>query len=238
LVAILIRARLKWQVAEMPPSRRRGSTTALVLALCLACPVAFARHHRDAAQDGESGRFDYYLLSLSWSPTYCLTHPYDRAQCASKGYGFVLHGLWPQYDAGGYPRNCADLPLSADAEAFAKTLYPSPKLVQHEWSQHGSCSGMDAMGYFRTADRATAVVRIPEQFEAPLTTLLMSDEQIASAFRVANPALPPDSLTVVCARGQLVEVRICLNRALAARSCGRGVRSTCPAAPVQIRSTR
>jgi ribonuclease T2 len=210
----------------------------LLLLLCLTCPVAVARHHPDAAQDGDSGRFDYYLLSLSWSPTYCLTHPYDRAQCASKGYGFVLHGLWPQYDSGGYPRNCADSPLSADAEAFGETLYPTPKLVQHEWAEHGSCSGMDAMGYFRTADRATAVVRIPEVFEAPRTTLLMSSEQIAAAFRIANPTLPQDSVTVVCARGQLTEVRICLGRALAARSCGRGVRSSCPLAPVQIRSTR
>jgi ribonuclease T2 len=223
----------------MPQLRRRGSSTSFVLVLlCLASSVAIACHHQVAAQDGEAGRFDYYLLSLSWSPTYCLTHPYDRAQCASKGYGFVLHGLWPQYDSGGYPRNCADSPLTAAAEAFGDTLYPSPKLVQHEWAEHGTCSGMDAMTYFRTADRATAVVRIPETFEAPLTTLLMSADQIASAFRAANPTLPDDSLTVVCSRGQLTEVRICLSRALAVRSCGGGVRNTCPLAPVQIRSTR
>jgi ribonuclease T2 len=224
----------------MQRHRRRGSTRlfALVL-LCMASSVAVARnHHQDAAQDGVPGQFDYYLLSLSWSPAYCLTHPYDRAQCAGKGYGFVLHGLWPQYDSGGYPRNCADSSPAADAEALAETLYPSPKLVQHEWAEHGTCSGMDAMTYFRTADRATAVVRIPEVFEAPRTTLLMSSEQIASAFRVANPTLPEDSLTVVCNRGQLSEVRICLSRALAVRSCGRGVRSSCPVPPVQIRSTR
>jgi len=227
------------RIMKMALPQRRGSNTSLALVLlCLACSVALARHHQEAAQDGESGRFDYYLLSLSWSPTYCLTHPYDRAQCASKGYGFVLHGLWPQYDSGGYPRNCADSALSADAEAFAETLYPSAKLVQHEWAEHGSCRGMEAIGYFRTADRATAVVRIPEVFEAPRTSLLMSSEQIASAFRLANPTLPQDSLTVVCARGQLTEVRICLSRALAPRSCGHGVRSSCPLEPVQIRSAR
>jgi ribonuclease T2 len=209
--------------------QRRKSTSCILVLLCLASPAAFARHHR---------QFDYYLLSLSWSPTYCLTHPYDRAQCATKGYGFVLHGLWPQYDSGGYPSNCAGDPLPAAAEAFGQTLYPSPKLVQHEWAEHGTCSGMDAMSYFRTADRATAVVRIPEAFEAPLTTLLRSGAQIAAAFRVANPTLPDNSLTVACSGGRLTEVRICLSRALAVRSCGRGVRSTCPPAPVQIRSTR
>jgi ribonuclease T2 len=220
--------------------RRCGSTRSLVLALlCLASGVALARnHHAAAAQDGVPGQFDYYLLSLSWSPTYCLTHPDDRAQCAGKGYGFVLHGLWPQYDSGGYPRDCADSPLAADAQALGATLYPSPKLVQHEWMEHGTCSGVDAITYFRSADRATAVVRIPEVFEAPLTTLLMSSEQIAAAFRAANPGLPEDSVSVICSRGQLSEVRICLNRALAVRSCGRGVRSSCPPGPVQIRSTR
>jgi len=211
----------------------------VLVLLCLGCSVAAARHHHPAdAPDGIPGEFDYYLLSLSWSPSYCLTHPYDRAQCSGKGYGFVLHGLWPQYDAGGYPQRCADSALSADAEALGKTLYPSPKLVQHEWTEHGTCSGMDAVTYFRTADRATAAVRIPAVFEAPASSLLMTDDQIAAAFRAANPALPERALTLACSRGQLSEVRICLTRALAPRSCGRGVRSSCPREPVQIRSTR
>lgn len=211
----------------------------VLMLLCFGCSAAFARHHyRADGQDGVPGQFDYYLMSLSWSPTYCLTHEYDRAQCAGKGYGFVLHGLWPQYDSGGYPHNCAGSSLSADAEAIGDSLYPSPKLVQHEWAEHGTCSGLDPMTYFRTADRASATVRIPAAFEAPRTTLVMSGDEIASAFRAANPTLPDDSLRVVCSRGQFSEVRICLTRTLAVRRCGRGVRSSCPLAPVQIRSTR
>lgn len=211
----------------------------VLLLLCLAFPVAFARHHRPAAaHEGDAGQFDYYLLSLSWSPTYCLTHASDRAQCAGQGYGFVLHGLWPQYDAGGYPHNCTDRALPADAAALGATLYPSPRLVRHEWAAHGSCSGLDATTYFRTADRATAVVRIPAMFEAPRATLMMPAEQIAAAFRAANPSLPEDSLAVTCSRGQLSEVRVCLSRALALRTCGRQVGSVCPPGPVAIRSTR
>jgi ribonuclease T2 len=217
----------------------RATTQSFVLLLlCLACSVASARHHHHAESQDASGQFDYYLLSLSWSPTYCLTHEDDRAQCAGKGYGFVLHGLWPQYESGGYPRECADTALTAQAQALGETLYPSPKLVQHEWAQHGTCSGMDAVAYFRTADRATASIRIPEAFAAPHTMLLMRGEDIVSAFRAANPSLPEDALTVICSRDQLSEVRVCLNRALAVRSCGRGVRGNCPAAQVQIRSTR
>ena len=37
---------------------------------------------------GTPGEFDFYVLSLSWSPTFCLTHP-GNEQCTGKGYGFV-----------------------------------------------------------------------------------------------------------------------------------------------------
>ena len=212
---------------------------ALLALLGFGSSLAAARHHaRGDASDGVAGQFDYYLMSLSWSPTYCLTHPQDGAQCRGKGLGFVLHGLWPQYDAGGYPQHCTDSTLSADDETLGERLCPSPKLVRHEWAQHGTCSGMDAATYFRTADHATAVVRIPAVFEAPATSLLMTDNEITAAFRAANPSLPERAMTVSCSRGQLAEVRICLTRELAPRSCGRGVHSSCPHAPVQIRSTR
>jgi ribonuclease T2 len=157
---------------------------------------------------GASGSFDYYLLSLSWSPSYCLTHADDHTQCGTKGLGFVLHGLWPQYDAGGYPQDCnREMQLPAQAAALGQTLYPSPKLMQHEWQSHGTCSGL-------------------------------SSTQIATAFRAANPDLPEDGVTIACSRGQLSEVRICLTRELAIRSCGQGVRGTCPDGPVRVLSSR
>jgi len=212
----------------------------LSVLLCLACPVTMARHHHATDVDsGVPGQFDYYLLSLSWSPSYCLTHQEDRTQCGSKGLGFVLHGLWPQYDSGRYPQYCsADRPLPEQAAALGQTLYPSPKLMQHEWESHGTCSGLDALNYFRTADRALAAVQVPAMFEAPRSSLTLSGMQIATAFRAANPALPDDGLTVACSRGQLSEVRICLTRELTLRACGRGVRSNCPDIPVLIRSSR
>jgi len=70
------------------------------------------------------------------------------------------------------------------------------------------------------------------------TTLMISGDEVASAFRAANPTLPEDSVKVVCNRGQLSEVRICLTRTLAIRSCGRDVRSSCPLVPVQMRAAR
>jgi ribonuclease T2 len=140
-----------------------------MLLLTLLSPVVPARHHSPgAAVIDAPGHFDYYLLALSWSPSYCIVHPGDRNQCQSRGFGFVLHGLWPQFNAGGYPQSCAtNVGVDRTAEQVGRTLYPSPQLMAHEWQRHGTCSGLDPAEYFRTADRATAVWPIPHYRHTP-----------------------------------------------------------------------
>jgi ribonuclease T2 len=214
------------------------SRYALAVLLALGCAASFGRHHHAKPATGTPGKFDYYVLTLSWSPSYCLTHPQDHAQCGGKGYGFVLHGLWPQFDAGNWPEFCSNVTLSPEAVQLGNTLFPSPKLTEHEWQRHGTCSGLDAIAYFRTADKALGSVRVPAEFEAPRTAQSLTGTQVAAAFRKANPSIPADGLTVACGRGELTEVRICLARGLAPRSCGTGVRSSCPATPVDIPATR
>ena len=223
-------------------------STALLCLLTLLAGTAEARHHR--GHNSRSGntvgqttgqaadKFDYYLLTLSWSPAYCIVHPEDGAQCRGRGFGFVLHGLWPQFDSGGYPQSCGDPRLPADAAALGARIFPSPKLVQHEWERHGTCSGLGPVGYFQAADRALAVVRIPSLLEAPRADLSLTSAQVVVAFHSANPALPGNAVQVSCSRGELSEVRVCLTRNLQPRDCGRGVRSNCPAGPVRVRSVR
>jgi ribonuclease T2 len=201
--------------------------------------VQASHHHARTDRNGQAGQFDYYVLSLSWAPTYCLTHRDDSDECSGKGYGFVLHGLWPQYDAGGYPESCAtQLELTADAAAKGRTIYPSARLMQHEWQEHGTCSGLDARGYFNTADRATAVVRIPSAMEAPRADQSLTSDRIASLFQGSNPHLPQGAMTVACNRAELSEIRVCLTRDLKPRACGRGVRSNCPHVPLAIPASR
>ncbi len=220
----------------------RGLPLAVLAAAALALLIATAaqaRHHSKVSHDGQAGEFDYYLLSLSWAPTYCLTHTDDGAECSGKGYGFVLHGLWPQYDSGGYPADCeTDTDLSAQAAAKGRTIYPSERLMKHEWQEHGTCSGLSAIDYFNAADRATAAVRIPVELEAPRSDAAFTATQITALFQRANPALPDNSLVVACSRAQMSEIRICLAKDLTIRSCGRGVRSSCPKAPLSIPASR
>lgn len=227
----------------MSPCYRRISVivSAITLAslLCGVFSLAAARHRRSAPVEGTPGQFDYYLLTLSWAPTYCLIHPNDHSECAHKGYGFVLHGLWPQFDAGGYPENCAlDTSLSPAAEAVGRSVYPSPSLMRHEWQRHGTCSGLEAVDYFRTADRALASVRIPSSLSAPATAATLTSAQITAGFLAANVSMPEGSLTVACSRGELSEVRLCLSRDLKLRACGRGVRTSCPSGPIEVPAAR
>jgi len=229
--------------AQSQLSRRRAAwiNTALAAAFAMfaAAAVQARHHHATTNRSGQAGQFDYYVLSLSWAPTYCLTHTDDGDECSGKGYGFVLHGLWPQYDAGGYPENCpAQFDLSADAATKGRTLYPSERLMQHEWREHGTCSGLDAREYFNTAHRATAVVKIPAAMEAPRSEQRLTAERIANLFQGSNPQLPEGAMTLTCSRAELSEIRVCLTRDLKPRSCGRGVHSNCPRVPLNIPASR
>ena len=88
----------------------------LLLAAFLLCAQA-------AQAKGRPGEFDYYALALSWSPEHCAIKPADREQC-SRQLGFVLHGLWPQYQRG-YPGNGTRERLDPAMEQNFAGLYPS-----------------------------------------------------------------------------------------------------------------
>jgi ribonuclease T2 len=198
-------------------------------------------HNRSQSQPqapSTAGEFDYYLMSLSWSPSYCITHPDDKRQCG-RGYGFVLHGLWPQRTNGGYPQECAsnDTPSAA---VVAKTLafMPSEKLIHHEWSKHGTCSGLSATQYFDLADRAFASVAVPAKFQQPRSDSTASADDIVTEFAKANPAIPAASFTVHCSGSELQEVRVCLSTDAKGQACGRGVRTQCRDGAVQIPASR
>jgi ribonuclease T2 len=205
-------------------------------------PRDASQHSSGGAQNGRSnqvGDFDYYLVSLSWSPAYCLTHPNDQRQCGGRGFGFVLHGVWPQKSAGGYPEDCpASSAPSAASVQRALAFMPSEKLIQHEWSKHGTCSGLSGDDYLALADKAYSSLKIPKGFEAPNASRTLSSDQILGEFLAANTGLNRDSLTLRCSNSELEEVRICVDKQLKPMNCGKGVRTQCSADAVQIRSVR
>ncbi|MGN8144146.1 ribonuclease T2 [Pseudomonas sp. 22105] len=202
--------------------------------------IGLSSARQSSANKAESvaGGFDYYLLTLSWSPTFCLAHK-DDPQCTGKGYGFVLHGLWPQYAKGGWPESCPPLTnLSAAETAKGLTLFPTKKLLDHEWSKHGTCSGLGAMGYLDEADKAVAAVNIPQELQPFSSSYYFEAQEIADLFRRSNPGIPSDGIAVICNGPELSEVRVCMGKDLQFGACGKGVKTQCRAGDIRVPPSR
>jgi len=184
-----------------------------------------------AAQDrrqNSPGEFDFYVLSLSWSPSFCEAaserggpSKSQQIQCGGRPYSFVVHGLWPQYERG-FPNYCQQPSPRLDRNIVSSMLdlMPAPGLIFNEWDKHGTCSGLSARSYFETVRKARAAVKIPEQFIDLAEPKTIAPRDIEDAFVKANPGLTSDAIAVTCDRTRLSEVRICLNKDLQFRSCG------------------
>lgn len=215
----------------------------LALALALAASGARAQDYGGFGRGGDTpGSFDFYVLALSWSPTYCETAgERDRRQCsAGRGLGFVLHGLWPQY-ARGFPQNCAAVQRAPTPQAMevAGEVYPSEGLARYEWRKHGTCSGLDPTAYFRAAREARLAVTIPDDFKNSGSERRIAPIEVARQFVTTNKGLRPDMMAVVCTRGQLQEVRVCLSKDLRAfTACPEVARANCRSPEITLGAAR
>ncbi|MBB3771893.1 ribonuclease T2 [Angulomicrobium tetraedrale] len=210
--------------------------TGLLVACLLAGGPAFAQTR------GEPGRFDHYVLSLSWSPTYCEMRgdKAEPAQCArTRPFAFVVHGLWPQYERG-WPESCQS-PAPFVPEPVLRgmlDIMPSRALVLHEWRKHGTCAGVDPTAYFATVREAYAKVTIPEPFRRLDAYRTVSPDEVEGAFRAANPGLAADMIAVQCHSRRLTEVRICLTAQLDFTPCAEVDRQACRTARMVMPPTR
>lgn len=185
-----------------------------------------------ARADGEpAGKFDYYVLSLSWSPTWCALEGDERGspQCDDgMGFGWILHGLWPQYERG-WPAFCsttAGNPSRRQTDAMADIM-GSSGLAWYQWQKHGRCSGLSAKAYFEAARKAYGTVNRPAVFRKLSKDVRLPAAVVEEAFLQANPDLRPDMVTITCKRGRIQEVRLCLTRDLTPRLCGNDVIADC-----------
>jgi ribonuclease T2 len=181
------------------------------------------------------GEFDFYVLSLSWSPTFCEAaqerggnNRSSQIQCGGRPYSFVVHGLWPQYDRG-FPNYC-ERPsprLARNIMTSMLDLMPAPGLIFNEWDKHGTCSGLGQRGYFEAIRKARAGVKIPDEFLDLQQTKTIAPAAIEDAFIKVNPGLSNSAIAVTCDRNRLTEVRICLSKDLQFRACEEIDRRAC-----------
>ncbi|WP_137132909.1 ribonuclease [Rhizobium sp. FY34] len=200
--------------------------SAVIMALFLATASAAN------AQERPTGNFDFYVLSLSWSPTFCAGNRGKDSpdQCATdKPFRFIVHGLWPQNERG-YPEFCANTQPRRVPEDLGRAYFdimPSMGLIGHQWRKHGSCSGLSQEAYLQTTREALNKIKLPADIATASGPLTFSAAAIEDKFLDANPGLRPESIAISCEGNRLEEVRICLAKDLSFRTCAEVDRKGC-----------
>jgi ribonuclease T2 len=201
--------------------KRIAAIAALFLAVSVVAGVAQDR------RQNEPGQFDFYVLSLSWSPSFCdavtersAESAARQPECGDKPFAFIVHGLWPQYERG-FPEFCQNPAPRLDRNIVSSMLdlMPSPRLIFREWDRHGVCSGLPSRAYFETVRKARAIVKIPTDFLDLSQPKTVSPSEVEDAFVAANPGLSRDGIAIGCDAKRLNEVRICLTKDLKFRDC-------------------
>ncbi len=183
------------------------------------------------AETDRPGAFDYYVLSLSWSPTWCALEGDAPAspQCdARHDHGWILHGLWPQYHRG-WPDYCRtpERPPSRAMTADMADIMGTPGLAWHQWEKHGTCSGLSAPAYFALSREAYETINRPDLLRKLTRTVRVPAAVIEEAFLQSNPGLEADGVTITCRNGHIQEARICLSTDLRPVPCGQDVVRDC-----------
>lgn len=213
-----------------------------IAAALLAASLSFAAQAQEAREARGPG-FDFYVLSLSWSPSYCAAEGEDanRQQCgAARPYAFIVHGLWPQFERG-HPEFCGAGEDRGVPRALAESLsdlMPSRGLVRHQWTKHGTCSGLTQRAYFAALRKARERIAVPERFRRLERPLRVDPDTVEADFLEANPSLRADGIAVTCDRRYLREVRICLTKELGFRSCPQIDRRACRSGSISMPPTR
>lgn len=189
------------------------------------------------ARGSQAGHFDYYALSLSWSPSYCAggAGSDDNQQCGpGRAYAFVVHGLWPQYEQD-WPEFCGTRErwVPDDVIDTMLTIMPSKRLIIHQWKKHGACSGLSVSRYFAATRTLFEKVRIPARYLSPRADIVTTPDQLVKDFVKTNRDLSESMISVQCGksrdRARLSELRICFDRAGEFRACGENEARQCRA---------
>lgn len=199
---------------------------AICLTICLGMGNALAVERANIVGD-----FDYYVMSLSWSPEYCASsnNP-DTNQCGERRYSLVVHGLWPQYDNGGFPETCsAERAVPTAIVDSMLDIMPSKTLIQHEWDKHGTCSGLSVDKYFQLTRQIYNSIAIPNKYKQPTDYIMTSIKGLESDLIAVNPTLDGSKIAIDCKGRYLQEILVCYDKNNQPRVCGRKVTDKCRA---------
>jgi ribonuclease T2 len=180
-------------------------------------------------QKGEPGKFDFYMMNISWSPEFCSIQG-TSPECAAHP-GFILHGLWAQNFDGTYPVFCSSEAGPAHPEENLDVT-PDLALLKHEWDKHGTCSGAGPQRFFAMEHTAFHELKIPTEFGQIDHEISLTPNDLLGLFAKANPEFPAGSILLSCGRNHLTAIEACFSKDLQPIAC-QGLRS-CRANSVKI----
>jgi ribonuclease T2 len=160
-----------------------------------------------------------YVFAYSWTPGFCMNESYPGCMDPLPYWknNFTVHGLWPQYVTSGYPSTCTTekFDSSIPSKVGLDTLisrWPDVKYTinntkydsfwEHEWSKHGTCSGLTQYDYFMTAIRMTDILLTPDIFHKSVGTNI-NTEELRMLFG------PTSTISLQCSHQSLVGVYSC-----------------------------
>ena len=120
-----------------------------------------------------------YVYAYSWTPGFCENNAYPGCINSLPYWrnNFTIHGLWPQYLETGYPASCSTEPFDQNipqqiGEYSMIQHWPDVQYEinsssydsfwSHEWSKHGTCSGLTQYQYFNEAIELTYRIPTPD----------------------------------------------------------------------------
>lgn len=184
-----------------------------------------AKSHAAASAKPAAGeKFDFYLLAMTLHPAFCADGHERAPECRTRGQRpLVIHGLWPEnLTPRTYPHDCAAPPLALEPllEQQLADFMPgmSAGLHEHEWREHGGCSGLDDDVYFSSALELAR--NLDAALAAKLTTLAGRETSAAELRETAALFRPgiDSTITFHCRtlrghgdRPVLFEVRQCVD---------------------------
>lgn len=174
--------------------------------------------------------FDFYVLALSWSPSFCLSRNRQTGlQCGGERFfSFIVHGLWPQFEKG-WPSYCDNNAEGVSRQQLQQMLdiMPGYALITNQWRKHGTCSGLGEGRYFAKLRAAYDKIRIPAQYRLNRSGLIISPAKMEQTFIDENPGLTGKAIAITCGQKRLRGVRICLSKDLNFRPCPEVDKNSC-----------
>ena len=187
----------------------RGAAAATTLVATLA-----------AGGDPAVAKPDLYIIAMSHQPEFCFQHQKDGYAGCQHPIDYwkthlTIHGMWPEYKDGSWPSMCTREPLNKEVIDELKeglnVYWPNVKedlsdpehdeFWRHEWSKHGTCSGLSQKEYFLSALK----------YSLPTPDLVQHGSAVDKA-ALLEAYGGADKVVAVCAgKGKfLSEVRSCL----------------------------